>query len=109
MLFYFVKFWFSLILVKLRLARTKRKNKAYSVGLPLYSSGYACASALVFLITLSWCALGLAWAIACLAQTITPVLAATTFSIDVSSGFEGLAFLVSAAIFVVIVPFSCNV
>ncbi len=49
-------------------------------------------------------ALGVAWAIAGLAQTITPVLAATTFSIGVSSGFDGLAFLVSAAIFVAIVP-----
>jgi DHA1 family tetracycline resistance protein-like MFS transporter len=49
-------------------------------------------------------ALGVAWAIAGLAQTITPVLAATTFSIGVSSGFNGLAFLVSAAIFVASVP-----
>jgi multidrug resistance protein len=50
-------------------------------------------------------ALGVAWAIAGLAQTITPVLAATAFSIGVSSGFNGLDFLVSAAIFVIIVPF----
>ncbi len=49
-------------------------------------------------------ALGVAWAIAGLAQTISPVLAATVFSIGVSAGFNGLAFLVSAAISVAIVP-----
>jgi MFS family permease len=49
-------------------------------------------------------ALGVAWAIAGLAQTVAPVLAATAFSFGVSLGFEGLAFLVSAIISVVTVP-----
>lgn len=49
-------------------------------------------------------ALGVAWAIAGLAQTIAPVLAATAFSFGVSAGFDGLAFLVSAAISVATVP-----
>jgi MFS family permease len=49
-------------------------------------------------------ALGVAWAIAGLAQTIAPVLAASTFSFGVSVGFVGLVFVVSAAIAVVTVP-----
>ena len=49
-------------------------------------------------------ALGVAWAIAGLAQTISPVLAATAFSFGVLAGFNGLAFLVSAAISVAIIP-----
>jgi predicted MFS family arabinose efflux permease len=49
-------------------------------------------------------ALGVAWAIAGLAQTIGPVLAATAFSFGVSSGLDGLAFLVSAAISVATIP-----
>ena len=49
-------------------------------------------------------ALGVAWAIAGLAQTIAPVLAATAFSFGVSSGFEGLAFLISAVISVATIP-----
>jgi MFS family permease len=43
-------------------------------------------------------ALGVAWAIAGLAQTVAPVLAETAFSIGVSVGFYGLAFVFSAAI-----------
>jgi DHA1 family tetracycline resistance protein-like MFS transporter len=49
-------------------------------------------------------ALGVAWAIAGLAQTIAPVLAATAFSFGVSAGFAGLVFVVSALISVVTVP-----
>jgi len=49
-------------------------------------------------------ALGVAWAIAGLAQTVAPVLAAAAFSFGVSAGFDGLAFVVSALISVVTVP-----
>jgi MFS family permease len=49
-------------------------------------------------------ALGVAWAIAGLAQTAAPVLAATAFSFGVSFGFDGLAFVVAAAISVATVP-----
>jgi len=49
-------------------------------------------------------ALGVAWAIAGLAQTAAPVLAATAFSFGVSVGFDGLAFAVSAAIAVATMP-----
>ena len=49
-------------------------------------------------------ALGVAWAIAGLAQTIAPVLAAAAFSFGVSAGFDGLAFLVSAVISAATVP-----
>ncbi len=49
-------------------------------------------------------ALGVAWAIAGAAQTIAPVLAASAFSFGVSTGFAGLAFLVSALITLVTVP-----
>jgi DHA1 family tetracycline resistance protein-like MFS transporter len=49
-------------------------------------------------------ALGVAWAIAGLAQTIAPVLAAAAFSFGVSAGFDGLAFVVSALISVATVP-----
>ena len=49
-------------------------------------------------------ALGVAWAIAGLAQTAAPVLAATAFSLGVSAGFNGLAFVVSAAISIATVP-----
>jgi len=49
-------------------------------------------------------ALGVAWAIAGLAQTAAPVLAATAFSFGVSAGFAGLAFVVSALISVATVP-----
>jgi MFS family permease len=49
-------------------------------------------------------ALGVAWAIAGLAQTAAPVLAATAFSFGVSAGFAGLAFIVSAFISVATVP-----
>ena len=48
--------------------------------------------------------LGVAWAIAGLAQTIAPVLATTAFSFGVSVGFNGLAFAVSAVISVATVP-----
>jgi MFS family permease len=49
-------------------------------------------------------ALGVAWAIAGLAQTIAPVLAASVFSFGVSAGFDGLAFVVSGVISVATVP-----
>jgi DHA1 family tetracycline resistance protein-like MFS transporter len=49
-------------------------------------------------------ALGIAWAIAGLAQTASPVLAAAAFSFGVSAGFDGLAFVVSALISVTTVP-----
>ena len=49
-------------------------------------------------------ALGVAWAIAGLAQTVSPVLAATAFSFGVSAGFDGLVFVVSALISVATVP-----
>ena len=42
--------------------------------------------------------LGIAWAIAGLAQTIAPVLAASVFSFGVSLGFDGLVFVTSAMI-----------
>ena len=48
--------------------------------------------------------LGVAWAIAGLAQTVAPVLAASAFSLGVSVGFEGLAFVISAVISVATVP-----
>jgi MFS family permease len=49
-------------------------------------------------------ALGVAWTIAGLAQTIAPVLAASVFSFGVSVGFVGLVFVVSAVVSVVTVP-----
>jgi multidrug resistance protein len=49
-------------------------------------------------------ALGVAWAIAGLAQTVSPVLAAETFSYGTSVGFDGVVFVVSAAVSVVTVP-----
>jgi MFS family permease len=49
-------------------------------------------------------ALGVAWAIAGLAQTIAPVFAASAFSIGVSAGFVGLVFVVSAAISLATIP-----
>jgi MFS transporter, DHA1 family, tetracycline resistance protein len=48
--------------------------------------------------------LGVAWAIAGLAQTVAPVLAATAFSFGVSAGFDGLVFVISALISVATVP-----
>ena len=48
--------------------------------------------------------LGAAWAIAGLAQTITPVFAASAFSFGVSTGFVGLVFVISATISVATVP-----
>ena len=48
--------------------------------------------------------LGIAWAIAALAQTVAPVLATSAFSFGVSVGFDGLVFVVSAAISVAAVP-----
>jgi MFS family permease len=48
--------------------------------------------------------LGVAWAIAGLAQTIAPVFAASAFSFGVSLGFDGLVFIISAAISFVTVP-----
>ena len=49
-------------------------------------------------------ALGVAWAIAGLAQTIAPVLAATVFGVGISVGFDGLAFVIAATIGVATVP-----
>ena len=49
-------------------------------------------------------ALGVAWAIAGLAQSAAPVLAASAFSFGGSVGFVGLAFVVSALIAVATVP-----
>ena len=49
-------------------------------------------------------ALGVAWAIAGLAQTVAPVLAASAFSLGVSAGFNGLGFIISALISVATVP-----
>ena len=49
-------------------------------------------------------ALGVAWAIAGLAQTAAPVLAASTFSFGVANGFDGFVFIVSAAISVTTLP-----
>ena len=48
--------------------------------------------------------LGIAWAIAALAQTAAPVLAASAFSFGVSIGFDGLVFVVSAAVAAASVP-----
>lgn len=48
--------------------------------------------------------LGVAWAIAGLAQTIAPVFAASAFSFGVSTGFDVLVFVISAAISVATVP-----
>ena len=48
--------------------------------------------------------LGIAWAIAGLAQTIAPVLAASVFSFGVSLGFDGLVFVTSAMISLAIFP-----
>ena len=48
--------------------------------------------------------LGVAWAIAGLAQTVSPVLAASAFSFGALSGFEGLVFVISAVIAVATVP-----
>ena len=48
--------------------------------------------------------LGIAWAIAGLAQTIAPVMAASLFSFGVSLGFDGLVFIVSAMISLATVP-----
>jgi MFS transporter, DHA1 family, tetracycline resistance protein len=48
--------------------------------------------------------LGAAWAIAGLAQTLTPVLAASTFSLGGSIGFSGLVFVVSALVSLATVP-----
>jgi len=50
-------------------------------------------------------ALGVAWAIAGLAQTVAPVFAAGTFYLGLSRGFDGLVFVVSAAISVTTLPF----
>ena len=48
--------------------------------------------------------LGIAWAIAGLAQTIAPVIAASVFSFGVSLGFDGLVFVASAIISMATVP-----
>ena len=49
-------------------------------------------------------ALGVAWAIAGLAQSIAPVLATSAFIFGVSVGFAGLAFAISAVISLVTLP-----
>jgi DHA1 family tetracycline resistance protein-like MFS transporter len=48
--------------------------------------------------------LGVAWAIAGLAQTISPVFAASVFSFGVTLGFNGLVFIFAAVISVATVP-----
>ena len=48
--------------------------------------------------------LGVAWAIAGLAQTIAPIFATSAFSLGVSLGFDSLVFIISAAISFVTVP-----
>ena len=48
--------------------------------------------------------LGIAWAIAGLAQTVAPVLAASVFTFGVSIGFNGLVFAVSALIAIITIP-----
>jgi MFS transporter, DHA1 family, tetracycline resistance protein len=48
--------------------------------------------------------LGIAWALAGLAQTVAPVLAASAFSFGVSVGFSGLAFVISAFISATTIP-----
>ncbi len=48
--------------------------------------------------------LGIAWAIAGVAQAVTPVLAAGTFSLGVSLGIVGLTFAISAVISVATIP-----
>ncbi len=48
--------------------------------------------------------LGVAWAIAGLAQTVAPILAASAFSLGVSVGFSGLVFVVSAMFAVATLP-----
>jgi DHA1 family tetracycline resistance protein-like MFS transporter len=48
--------------------------------------------------------LGMAWAIAGLAQTIAPILAAGAFSFGVVLGFDGLVFVISALVAVATVP-----
>lgn len=49
-------------------------------------------------------ALGVAWAIAGLAQTIAPILATSAFIFGVSVGFAGLVFVISAVISLITVP-----
>ncbi len=48
--------------------------------------------------------LGVAWAVAGLAQTVTPVLAASVFGFGAQAGFVGLVFVVSAAVSVATLP-----
>ena len=48
--------------------------------------------------------LGVAWAFAALAQTVAPVLAASAFAFGVSTGFSGLAFVISAVISAATIP-----
>lgn len=48
--------------------------------------------------------LGVAWSIAGLAQTISPVLAASLFSFGVTNGFENLVFVISALIAFLTLP-----
>jgi DHA1 family tetracycline resistance protein-like MFS transporter len=48
--------------------------------------------------------LGVAWAIAGLAQTVSPVLAASAFTFGTSIGFVGLVFVISALISVATIP-----
>ncbi len=53
-------------------------------------------------------ALGVAWAIAGLAQTIAPVFATTAFTFGVSEGFNGLVFVVSALVSLATIPLVLN-
>lgn len=52
--------------------------------------------------------LGVAWAIAGLAQSVAPVLAASVFSLGVDIGFVGLVFVAAALIAVVTLPLILN-
>ncbi len=49
--------------------------------------------------------LGIAWALAALAQTASPVLATSTYTLGVARGFVGLVFVVSAVISLATIPF----
>ena len=48
--------------------------------------------------------LGVAWALAALAQTIAPILATTVFAVGASARFDGLVFVVSAIVAIATVP-----
>jgi MFS family permease len=53
-------------------------------------------------------ALGVAWAIAGLAQTVAPIAAASAFSLGVSYSFDGLVFVIAAVISVSTLPLALS-